>query len=106
MFTVIFFDLFAYVYVVFRCALGWFLERRFRVPQEGKVITNITPVSLLEVKVERYVKVIFGDEAAAEKYSPTEMSIVPKVRLGEGTLGALFKVVLSCGTTVTIRKIR
>ena len=94
-----------YIYAAFRWAIARLLERRCRL-SDGKV-TNITPVSLLEVKVERYVKVIFGDELdAAEKYNPAEMAVVPKVRLGEGTLGALFKVVLGCGSTVTMRKIR
>lgn len=95
-----------YIYVAFRCALARLMGRRCRSSEDGKVTHNITPMSILEVKVERYIKVIFGDEAAARKYDPTEISQIPIVRLGEGTLGALFKVVLNCGSTVTMRKIR
>ncbi|RVW61148.1 hypothetical protein CK203_020664 [Vitis vinifera] len=48
----------------------------------GWKVTNVTPVSLLEVKVERYIKVIFGDETAAKKYDPVEMSQIPRIRPG------------------------
>lgn len=68
--------------------------------------TNETPVSLLEVKVSLPTRVIFGDEAIVEKYDPSELAQIPKLRLGEGTLGTLYKAVLKCGSTVTIRKIR
>ncbi|KAK9286079.1 hypothetical protein L1049_014459 [Liquidambar formosana] len=39
-------------------------------------------------------------------YDPSEMAPLPKERLGEGTLGTLFKVVLECGSIITLRKIR
>ncbi|KAL6347910.1 hypothetical protein AAG906_037639 [Vitis piasezkii] len=94
-----------YMVLVFMEVMARLLERTCRSSEDGKV-TNVTPVSLLEVKVERYIKVIFGDETAAKKYDPVEMSQIPRVRLGEGTLGALFKVVLNGGSTVTMRKIR
>ncbi|XP_039068589.1 probable inactive receptor kinase RLK902 [Hibiscus syriacus] len=75
---------------------------------DGKATTptTITPSSLLEVKVMLPMKVIFGDATVAKKYDPTELAQIPKTRLGEGTLGTLFKVVLGCGSVVTIRKIR
>ncbi|KAH1098990.1 hypothetical protein J1N35_015911 [Gossypium stocksii] len=74
---------------------------------EGKVTTiTTTPISLLEVKVTLPVKVIFGDIKVAEKFDPPEIAQIPKTRLGEGTLGTLFKVVLQCGSIITIRKIR
>ncbi|XVF67649.1 hypothetical protein PTKIN_Ptkin10aG0138300 [Pterospermum kingtungense] len=75
---------------------------------DGKVTTTTTttPVSLLEVKVTLPMKVIFGDITVARKYDPPELAQIPKTRLGEGTLGTLFKVVLDCGSIVTIRKIR
>ncbi|KAK6253593.1 hypothetical protein QUC31_015313 [Theobroma cacao] len=72
---------------------------------DGKVTTT-TPVSLLEVKVTLPMEVIFGDITVAKKYDPPELAQIPKNRLGEGTLGTLFKVVLKCGSIVTIRKIR
>ncbi|XP_022763329.1 probable inactive receptor kinase At2g26730 [Durio zibethinus] len=72
---------------------------------DGKVTTT-TPVSLLEVKVTLPMRVIFGDITVAKKYDPPELAQIPKTRLGEGTLGTLFKVVLKCGSVVTIRKIR
>ncbi|OMP01576.1 hypothetical protein COLO4_11734 [Corchorus olitorius] len=52
------------------------------------------------------MKVIYRDTTVAKKSDPPEMAQIPKTRLGEGTLGTLFKVVLDCGTIVTIRKIR
>ncbi|KAK2991458.1 hypothetical protein RJ640_016493 [Escallonia rubra] len=67
---------------------------------------NETPVSLLEIKVTLPTRVICGDEASSKKYDPSDIAQLPKVRLGEGTLGTLYKVVLNCGSIVTIRKIR
>lgn len=52
------------------------------------------------------VEVICGDKIVVDKYDPRELAQIPKTRLGEGTLGSLFKVVLNCGSIVTIRKIR
>lgn len=71
----------------------------------GKV-TNVTPVSLLEVKVTLPTIEIFGDKFVAEKYDPPALAQLPKVRLGEGTLGTLFKIVLDCGSIITMRMIR
>ncbi|KAA8545895.1 hypothetical protein F0562_020654 [Nyssa sinensis] len=68
--------------------------------------TNTTPVSLIEVKVSRPTRVIFGDEATGQKYDPSELAQLPKIRLGEGILGTLYKAVLNSGTIITIRKIR
>lgn len=69
-------------------------------------VTNVTPVSLLEVKVALPTKVIFGDQTVAKKLAPSELAQLAKVRLGEGTLGSLFKVVLDCGSTITMRMVR
>ncbi|KAL4279083.1 hypothetical protein GQ457_03G003000 [Hibiscus cannabinus] len=76
-------------------------------PTQVTTITmTTTPSSLLEVKVTFPIKVIFGDVTVAKKYDPSELAQIPKTRLGEGTLGTLFKVVLGCGSVTTIRKIR
>ncbi|WCJ33794.1 Leucine-rich repeat protein kinase family protein [Euphorbia peplus] len=72
---------------------------------EGKV-SDITPVSLLEVKVTLPIKLIFEDEVIVRKYDPTELAQSPKIMLGEGTLGTLYKVILNCGSIVTVRVIR
>ncbi|CAK9150815.1 unnamed protein product [Ilex paraguariensis] len=72
---------------------------------EGKV-TNTTPMSLLEVKLSLPTKIIFGDAAIAQKYDAAELAQLSKIRLGEGTLGTLYKVVLNCGSIITMRKIR
>lgn len=69
-------------------------------------VTNVTPVSLLEVKVALPTKVIFGDKTVAKKFDPPELAQLTKVRLGEGTFGSLFKVVLDCGSTITMRMVR
>ncbi|KAK0583347.1 hypothetical protein LWI29_035993 [Acer saccharum] len=69
-------------------------------------VTDITPMSLVEVKVTLPLEVIFGDKILAKKYDPPELSQLPKTRLGEGTLGTLFKVVLDCGSTITMRMVR
>ncbi|GMJ12775.1 receptor-like kinase 902 [Hibiscus trionum] len=74
--------------------------------KETTLMTTMTPSSLLEVKVTFPIKVIFGDITVAKKYDPSELAQIPKTRLGEGTLGTLFKVVLGCGSVTTIRKIR
>ncbi|KAI8015388.1 putative inactive receptor kinase [Camellia lanceoleosa] len=79
--------------------------RKVRSSDGGKV-TNATPVSLLEVKVLLPAKVIFADEAIAVKYDPFELVQLPKTRLGEGTLGTLYRVVLNNGLIVTMRKIQ
>ncbi|KAH7516854.1 hypothetical protein JRO89_XSUnG0162500 [Xanthoceras sorbifolium] len=69
-------------------------------------VTNFTPMSLVEVMVTLPTEVIFGDVIVANKYDPPGLAQVPKTRLGEGTLGTLFKVVLDCGSTITMRMIR
>ncbi|XP_031249503.1 probable inactive receptor kinase At2g26730 [Pistacia vera] len=69
-------------------------------------VTNVTPVSLLEVKVALPTKVIFGNKTVAKKFDTPELAQLAKVRLGEGTLGSLFKVVLDCGSTTTMRMVR
>ncbi|KAL4360636.1 hypothetical protein GQ457_04G002430 [Hibiscus cannabinus] len=51
-------------------------------------------------------KVIFGDVVVAKRFDQTELVQIPKTMLGEGMLGTLFKVVLECGSIVTVRKIR
>lgn len=99
-----FVSLFCFIYSAIRiiCKKAVTLGAR---SSDGKV-TNITPVSLLEVKVTLPTKLIFGDEAITKIYDPSEIAQIPKIRLGEGTLGTLFKVVLNCGSIVTIRQIR
>lgn len=72
---------------------------------DGKV-TNETPVSLVEVKVTLPTRVIFGDEAIARKCDPSMLAQLPKLRLGEGTLGTLYKAVLNCGLIITVRRIQ
>ncbi|XVF01187.1 hypothetical protein REPUB_Repub04eG0066900 [Reevesia pubescens] len=92
-----------YPFVAFLCTR---IRKKKAKSSDGKVTTTTTPVSLLEVKVTFPMKVIFGDITVAKKYDPPELAQIPKTRLGEGTLGTLFKVVLKCGSIVTIRKIR
>ncbi|KAE8669998.1 pollen-specific leucine-rich repeat extensin-like protein 3-like [Hibiscus syriacus] len=85
------------------------IRKRNPKSSDGKATTTITtatPSLLLEVKVMLPIKVIFGDVTVAKRFDPTELAHIPKTRLGEGTLGTLFKVVLGCGLVVTIRKIR
>ncbi|KVH93270.1 Protein kinase, catalytic domain-containing protein [Cynara cardunculus var. scolymus] len=68
-------------------------------------VTNPTPISL-EVKVRLPTRVIFGDDQTLRRFDPSELVQLPKNRLGEGSLGTLYKVVLDCGLTITIRRIR
>lgn len=86
------------------------LEEYYKVRPKGDADhekqTDESPVSLLQVTVSRPIRVIFGDEAVLEKYDPSELAQIPKPRLGEGTLGTLYKAVHKFGSTVTIRKIR
>ncbi|CAM8901348.1 unnamed protein product [Rhodiola kirilowii] len=77
-----------------------------RYSSSGIKLTNVTPISsLLEIKVVRLpAQVIF--DAGRMRFDPPDMAQIPKVRLGEGMLGTLFKIVLNCGTIVTMRKLR
>ncbi|KAK6946170.1 Serine-threonine/tyrosine-protein kinase, catalytic domain [Dillenia turbinata] len=90
-------------------AIRWIVAKFFTVKRgrssDGKV-TDVTPISLPEVKVTFPARLIYGEEVIAEKYNPSDLAQLPKVRLGEGSLGTLFKVVLDCGSTVVMRKIR
>ncbi|KAF2305840.1 hypothetical protein GH714_008318 [Hevea brasiliensis] len=73
---------------------------------DGKV-TNITPGSVPEVKVTLPAKLIFEQDGFAKKYCDgSELAQLPKVMLGEGTMGTLFKLILNCGFIVTARVIR
>ncbi|XP_077233370.1 putative inactive receptor kinase At2g26730 [Tasmannia lanceolata] len=72
----------------------------------GNARYGTPPMSMLEIKVTMPSKVIFGNEGAINKYDPSEFAQIPVVRLGEGTLGPLFKAVLNSGSIVTVRKIR
>ncbi|RWR74177.1 putative serine-threonine protein kinase, plant-type [Cinnamomum micranthum f. kanehirae] len=66
-----------------------------------------TPVSILDVKVMLPSIIIFRDEADMKnRYDPFEFAHVPAVRLGKGTLGPLYKVVLNNGSIVTVRKLQ
>ncbi|KAL8234740.1 hypothetical protein R6Q59_020840 [Mikania micrantha] len=67
-------------------------------------ITNQTPISL-EVKITLPTRIIFGDNETITRFDASELVQLPKNRLGEGSLGTLYKVVLDCGSMVTIRKI-
>lgn len=51
---------------------------------DGKA-TDITAVSLLEVRVALPTTLIFEDEAVTRKYNLSELAQLPKTRLGEGT---------------------
>ncbi|XVE66896.1 hypothetical protein DITRI_Ditri08aG0116700 [Diplodiscus trichospermus] len=93
------------IYTFFLLTCTRLREKKIIKSSDGK-LTTTTPVSLLEVKVTLPTKVIFGDITVAKKYDLLELAQIPKTRLGEGTLGTLFKVVLKCGLIVTIRKIR
>lgn len=82
-------------------------ERKKDKSSFGKVtLTNVTPVSMLEVQVTLPTIVIFGDKTVAKKYDPAALAQLPKLRLGEGTLGTLFKIVLDCGSIIAVRMIR
>ncbi|KAH9656301.1 protein kinase domain-containing protein [Citrus sinensis] len=61
---------------------------------------------MLEVQVTLPTIVIFGDKTVAKKYDPAALTQLPKLRLGEGTLGTLFKIVLDCGSIIAMRMIR
>ena len=91
-----------YAFVV----LTWSRVRKEKPKSIDGKVTTTTSVSLLEVKVTLPMKVIFGDIIVAKKFDPPELTQIPKTRFGEGILGTLFKVVLKCGSIVTIRKIR
>ncbi|MFS7979742.1 putative transferase, protein kinase RLK-Pelle-LRR-III family [Helianthus anomalus] len=67
-------------------------------------ITNQTPLSL-EVKITLPTRIIFGDPETVARFDSSELVQLPKNRLGEGSLGTLYKVVLDCGSMITIRKI-
>ncbi|KAL4588765.1 hypothetical protein LXL04_001660 [Taraxacum kok-saghyz] len=67
-------------------------------------ITNQTPISL-EVKITLPTKIIFGDDETITRFNPSDLIQLPKNRLGEGSLGTLYKVVLDSGSIITIRKI-
>ncbi|KAI3774754.1 hypothetical protein L1987_49316 [Smallanthus sonchifolius] len=67
-------------------------------------ITNQTPISL-EVKITLPTRIIFGDTETVKRFDSSELVQLPKNRLGEGSLGTLYKVVLDCGSMITIRKI-
>ncbi|KAM7474941.1 hypothetical protein LguiB_022184 [Lonicera macranthoides] len=61
---------------------------------------------MVEVKVTLPTRVIFGDEVIAQKCDPSVVAQLPKLRLGEGTLGTLYKAVLNCGSIITVRRIQ
>ncbi|XP_076954795.1 putative inactive receptor kinase At5g16590 [Bidens hawaiensis] len=69
-----------------------------------RITNNQTPISL-EVKVTLPTRIIFGDPETVTKFDSAELVQLPKNRLGEGSLGTLYKVVLDCGSMITIRKI-
>ncbi|PWA75826.1 receptor-like tyrosine-protein kinase kin-15 [Artemisia annua] len=66
--------------------------------------TNQSPISL-EVKITLPTTIIFGDVETIKRLDPSELVQLPKNRLGEGTIGTLYKVVLDSGSMVTIRKV-
>lgn len=87
--------------------LRWIRKRKRDKSSIAKVtLTNVTPVSMLEVQVTLPTIVIYGDKTVAKKYDPAALAQLPKLRLGEGTLGTLFKIVLDCGSIITMRMIR
>ncbi|XP_002519152.3 probable inactive receptor kinase At1g48480 [Ricinus communis] len=98
------FSLFCITYAAIKLICTKVVKTRSK-SSDGKV-TNVTPVSLLEVKVTLPTKLIFEDQAITKKYDPSELAQLPKTMLGEGTVGSLFKVILNCGSIVTIRMIR
>lgn len=67
-------------------------------------VTNQSPISL-EVKITLPTTIIFGDVETIKSLDPSELVQLPKNRLGEGTIGTLYKVVLDSGSMVTIRKV-
>ncbi|KAK1417474.1 hypothetical protein QVD17_26601 [Tagetes erecta] len=67
-------------------------------------ITNQTPISL-EVKITLPTRIIFHNTETVTRFDSSELVQLPKNRLGEGSLGTLYKVVLDCGSMITIRKI-
>ncbi|KAL7602634.1 hypothetical protein Lser_V15G24716 [Lactuca serriola] len=67
-------------------------------------LTNQTPISL-QVKITLPTKIIFGDHETITAFNPSDLIQLPKNRLGEGSLGTLYKVVLDSGSIITIRKI-
>ncbi|KAG9455212.1 hypothetical protein H6P81_008116 [Aristolochia fimbriata] len=73
---------------------------------DEKARETMTPVSILEVNVTLPSKIIFVDETLMVQFDPTEFAQIPAVTLGEGTVGPLFKTVLNCGSTVTVRRVR
>ncbi|KDP38256.1 hypothetical protein JCGZ_04899 [Jatropha curcas] len=96
---------FCIIYAAIRLIFLGVIKSR-TISSEGKV-TNITPESLPEVKVTLPLKLIFEHEIFANsKCSILELAQLPKIMLGEGTLGSLFKVILNCGHLVTVRMIR
>ncbi|KAK9047865.1 hypothetical protein SSX86_033174 [Deinandra increscens subsp. villosa] len=69
-------------------------------------ITNQSPISLeVKIKIKLPTRIIFGDVETVTSYDSSELVQLPKIRLGEGSLGKLYKVVLDCGSVITIRKI-
>ncbi|KAI3789361.1 hypothetical protein L2E82_02154 [Cichorium intybus] len=67
-------------------------------------LTNQPPISL-EVKITLPTRTIFGDDETIRRFNPSDLIQLPKNRLGEGSLGTLYKVVLDSGSIITIRKI-
>nr|XP_043625999.1 probable inactive receptor kinase At2g26730 [Erigeron canadensis] len=67
-------------------------------------VTNQTPISL-EVKITLPTRVIFGDTETIKRFDPSELVQLPKNRLGVGSIGTLYKVVLDSGSIITVRKI-
>ncbi|GFY95060.1 EF-TU receptor [Actinidia rufa] len=63
----------------------------------GKV-TNVTPVSLLEVKVTLPTKVIFRDESIQQKYDPSELAQLSKTRIERSRKGWLVRMILRPGS--------
>ncbi|KAJ8645631.1 hypothetical protein MRB53_007379 [Persea americana] len=107
--------LFSLAFILLLTILCW-VRRKCTViiekPAEFNTVRKIkkrttTPVSILDVMVTLPSIIIFRDEADMKnRYDPFEFAHVPAVRLGKGTLGPLYKVVLNNGSIVTVRKLR
>lgn len=95
------------IYATIQLIFNRLVEKWRTKSSDGKVTTTITPVSVPEVKVTLFTKLIFEEGGFAKNYcDPLELAQLPRVMLGEGSLGTVFKLILNCGYIVTARVIR
>ncbi|ERN17701.1 probable inactive receptor kinase At4g23740 [Amborella trichopoda] len=96
------------VILCIRCILNWELKKiNTKNPIKSSINDGVQgSISILEIQVKLPCGLIFSNESCPLKFNMAELVNSLGVPLGEGNLGPLYKLVLGCGSTVTIRRLR